>query len=464
MLVVLTNHPHGQEVPVLTIASAVDRIKSELDRFLPEARLRRLVNELGGTRRDRVLTPAVTTQLFFQQVLHGNTAITHLRHLSGRDFTASGYCQARGRLPVGFFHRLSQAVVERCRHEQPPRRWRGLRLVLIDGTSFSMPDTDELRETFGQPSGQADGCGFPVAHVLAVVEADTGYLLRARVAPMNTHDSAALANADTILERGDLVIADRGFSSFVHLARLHQRGIHALFRVHQRQIVDFRPHRRHATPTMTDAETAGRPRSRWLKRLGKHDQIVEYLKPARKPDWMNASDYAALPETLAVRELRFRVGIPGCRVRSITIVTTLLDARRYPAKVVARLYQRRWQIEVDFRHLKQTLNMEVLHCQSVPGVVKELLVFVAVYNLVRRVMVEAARRQGLEPRRISFVDALRWLRSAKSGHAMPTLLVIPERPIRFEPRVRKRRPKQYPLMKRPRAELKQELLRHGVAA
>lgn len=196
-----------------------------------------------------------------------------------------------------------------------PRRWRGLRLVLIDGTSFSMPDNEELRETFGQPSGQAEGCGFPVAHLLAVVEADTGYLLRARVAPMNTHDSAAMASADAILERGDLVIADRAFSSFAHLARLRQRGLHALFRVHQRQIVDFRPHRRYVTAAMTDTEAAGLPRSRWLKRWAKHDQVVEYLKPARQPDWMDADDYAALPEALPVRELRFRVGIPGCRVR-----------------------------------------------------------------------------------------------------------------------------------------------------
>lgn len=120
MLVVLTNHPHGQEVLVSTIASALDRIKSELDRFVPEAVVRRLLNDLAGDRRDRVLTPAVTTHLFLQQVLHGNTAITHLRHLSGRDFTASAYCQARGRLPVEFFRRLRHAVVERCRAEQPP--------------------------------------------------------------------------------------------------------------------------------------------------------------------------------------------------------------------------------------------------------------------------------------------------------------------------------------------------------
>jgi len=203
------------------------------------------------------------------------------------------------------------------------------------------------------------------------------------------------------------------------LARLRQRGVHALFRRHQRQIVGFRPHRRHATPTMTDAEAKGLPRSRWVKRLGKHDQLVEYLKPTQRPAWMSAAEYAALPAVLRVRELRFRTGLCAGGTRSITIVTTLLDANRYSAKRLAWLDRQRRRIEVDLRHLKQTLTMDVLHCQTVPGLVKELLMFVIVYNLVRRVMAKAARRQGAEPRRISFIDTMRWLRDDKPGQPMP---------------------------------------------
>ncbi len=114
-------------------------------------------------------------------------------------------------------------------------------------------------------------------------------------------------------------------------------------------------------------------------------------------------------------------------------------------------------METSLRHLKQTLGMDVLHCQTVPGVIKELLVFVTVYNLVRRVMVEAARQQKVQPHRISFVDALRWLRTARPGDAVPILIVNPERSGRYEPRVRKRRPKSYPLMTQPRRELKKKL-------
>ena len=101
--------------------------------------------------------------------------------------------------------------------------------------------------------------------------------------------------------------------------------------------------------------------------------------------------------------------------------------------------------------------MDVLHCHSVEGVLKEMTLFVLICNLVRRVMQEAGRRQKVVPERISFVDALRWLRQAQPGDKLPPLLVNPLRPGRYEPRVRKRRPKQYPLMKRPRKQLRKEL-------
>jgi hypothetical protein len=155
------------------------------------------------------------------------------------------------------------------------------------------------------------------------------------------------------------------------------------------------------------------------------------------------------------------VRIPGRRPRVITIVTTLLDPKKYPAKELARWYEKRWQVEVNLRHLKETLGMDVLRCTTFVGVIKEMLMFVMVYNLVRRVMGEAARRQGVAPNRISFVDALRWLKEARPGDDLPRLKVNPERPGRYEPRVRKRRSKQYGLMTKPRAVLKKALSRQS---
>ena len=138
-------------------------------------------------------------------------------------------------------------------------------------------------------------------------------------------------------------------------------------------------------------------------------------------------------------------------------MTTLLDAERYSLSRLAELFRNRWEIETNFRHLKTTMKMDVLKCKTVDGVLRELHVFALIYNMVRQVMLEAACRQRVDVRRISFIDALRWLQSAEPGDDLVKLVVNPHRPNRLEPRVRKRRPKPYPLMTKPRRQLKKEL-------
>jgi hypothetical protein len=179
---------------------------------------------------------------------------------------------------------------------------------------------------------------------------------------------------------------------------------------------------------------------------------------------MTAEEYARLPDSIVVREVRYTITEPGRRTRVVTLVTTLLDPERYSAQELARLFGLRWQVETNLKHLKQTLGMDVLRCTTVEGVLKELTLFVLVYNLVRRVMCEAGRRQDVLPDRISFIDAWRWLRHACPGDALPNLVVNPLRPGRWEPRVRKRRPKEFPVMKRPRDVLRKELRTKKVAA
>lgn len=208
----------------------------------------------------------------------------------------------------------------------------------------------------------------------------------------------------------------------------------------------------------------GRPRSRWLKRLGYHDQLVEYRRQSDIPKWMSCDEYQALPDHLIVRELRYRLPRRGYRTQCINLVTTLVDADRYPAPELAELYGQRWQIETNLRHLKQTLGMDVLKCKSVDGILKEALVFGIVYNLVRLTMLKAGRRQQTMPDRVSFIDALRWLCHASPGQPLRELLVNPLRPHRFEPRVVKRRLDTYLLMKQPRAELRKRLQKQQHAA
>lgn len=219
-------------------------------------------------------------------------------------------------------------------------------------------------------------------------------------------------------------------------------------RVNPCVIIDFTPGRPHTHPKSAKP-VKGRPRSRWVRAAGKYDQVVDWLRPA-------GVAYAELPASLRVREVRYRVEAAGFRTREVTLVTTLVDAVAYPAEAWASLDRRRWEVEVPFRNLKTTMKMDVLRCKTVDGIRKELAVYALAYNLTRLSVLEASRRQGVAVSRVSFVDALRWLaRTAVRGwFGLPTLVVNPARPDRVEPRVRKRRPKAYPLMTKPRRELK----------
>ena len=446
---------------VHSILDAVRRIKSDVAAHLRAAAIEETCREIGYTWRERRLGPVATVHAFLLQVLHGNTACDHVPRLAGGEFTGEAYSQARKRLPLELFDRLLARVLEAfgaC-HDQA-ERWHGHRIWLLDGSSCSMPDTPALQKEFGQPGGQRQGCGFPVAHLLILFHAGTGMLQKMIVAPLRTHDLKDAWKTHAELKPGDVLLADRGFCSYAHLAQFVQSGLHGVFRLHQKVIVDFRIGRMHVPPSppypkMKQAQ--GLPRSRWVRWLGHCDQRVEYFKPRTRPKWISAEDYRALPQSIEVRELRYQVTQPGFRTRQIVLVTTLLDAVEYPAADLAQLYLDRWRIEVNIRHLKQTLGMDVLRSKTVAGVEKELRMLALVYNLVRLVMWEAAQRQKTPVDRISFVDALRWLVSVRPGEQLATLVVNPLRPGRVEPRVRKRRPKQYPLMQRPRNQLKKSL-------
>ena len=450
---------------MVTILPALRKVRKDLAGLLDRKAVEQACRDLGYTWRKRRLDPYATLHLFILQVLHRNTAMTHLPHLAGEWFTSSAYCQARQRLPLAVFERVVNSFTRATVSTQDATtgdagRWRGHRVMLIDGSTFSMPDTWELQAYFGQPGAQRRGCGFPVAHLLAMIDADTGFLHDVIVSPLRTHDMARAADLHPKLSAGDVVVADRGFCSYAHLALLSQENLHAVLRMHQRQIVDFHPHR------LSSAEIAGTgiPTSRWVRRLGRCDQLVEWRKPEARPKWMTAEQFAALPEKLVVREIKWRVRAPGCRVRKVTLVTTLLDAERYPAGEIAKLYGLRWQVEVDLRDLKTTLGLDVLKGQKVDTVLKEVQVYALVYNLVRLVTVQAARRQRVQPHRISFIDALRWLQPGKLDLPLPELIVNPQRTDRIEPRCLKRRPKQYPRMTRPRRELHKRLRKRRDAA
>ena len=337
------------------ILAAITQIKSEFARFLTADHIRSVCRAVGHAWRERVLDPVTTVHLFVLQILHGNTACPHVPRLGAVDCTGEAYCQARARLPLRVLRTLLLFVRQCLRGSEllDDGRWHGHRTFLTDGSSLSMSDTPELQKEFGQPGRQAPSCGFPVMHVLAMFHAATGFLLNVFASPLRTHDMSRVGQLHPDLAAGDVLVGDRAFCSFAHLALLAARQVFGVFRAHQKQIVDFRPHRRTASSQSRKRGDKGLPTSRWLKRLGKHDQLVEYPKPKQRPDWLTAEEYAALPDAIQVRELRYTIAVSGRRTRVVTIATMLLDPERYPKADVAELYGQRWQIETNFRHLKQ---------------------------------------------------------------------------------------------------------------
>jgi hypothetical protein len=446
---------------MVSITSALSSINSSpLSLFAP-GRVEQLAREHGHAFRDSPLGPAQTVAMFMRQVIAGNVSLTETCRIAGSQVSPQAYCRARQRLPLAVLHGLFGDLQDRLAPETrcDAHLWHGHRVMLVDGSSFSTPDTPELRTHFGAASGQAPGCGFPVAHLLVLFCASTGLLLNVWASPRNTSDVGLTDEAHLLMEEGDVLVGDDSFSGYGHIASLVARGLHGVFPVHHLRKVDFRPGRAHCAGGKGGGKraVAGRVKSGWIMSLGKRDQVVEYFKPKQCPTRMSREQFEALPESVRVREIRRRVRLPTGRRVTVTVVTTLLDAERYPADEVVGLRLRRWEVETNLAHLKTTMKLDVLRSRSVEGTLKELAVIALIYNLVRVVMLGAARAQGADVRRISFKDAYEWLRHARAGEALPGLRVNPHRPERLEPRCRKRRPKQYDLMNKPRAELRREL-------
>jgi hypothetical protein len=454
-----------------SITRALARIKQDLGQFLPEESITDACGKAGHVWRERKLGPVATVHLFVLQVLAFNTAMTHLRHLAGDlagwPVKAAAYCKARKRLPLAALQQLlresSAAMREALTSAAGDGPWCGLRAFLVDGSSTITPDTPALQKAFTQPKGQKKGCGFPVPKLLALFDAFTGLVVEMLTFPLYTHEQSRVWKLHPFLKAGDLLVADCGFCSFVHLAMLAGRGVYACFRMHQRQIVDFRPHRKDRS-RCAKGRRKGRPTSVFVRRLGKHDQVVRWRKPETRPKWISDDQWESLPESLDVREVRYDIPRRGQRTLCVTIATTLLDPLLYPREKIAELYHVRWRVETHFAELKTTLKMRMLKSKTEEGVRKELAVYCLVYNLVHAIMTKAALRQGVTPDRVSFLDAVRWLLCAAPGEDLPDLVVNPHRPGRHEPRVVKDRRSTYAHMTRPRAELRKALKNQAVAA
>lgn len=396
--------------------------RSHARNVLPDSALDQLLRRLNLRWRERLLTPVRVLRLFLLQILGSNTSITHLRQLSGIDFAPASYCEARARLSLRLLRHLLHWTAEEARALCGTRAFGG-RIIAADCTSVSMSDTPSLRERFGLPLSKniKAGVSYPILKLATLIDLTTGCILRMITTPLYVHEASGVLRLARFIRAGDIVLGDRAFCTYVHFCLLGARGAFGCFRLHQMR-----------KPKGTRTERWARP------------QIV--------PKWIDRVFFLALPAFIDVRIVSYRIARPGFRTHHVVLATTLLDERLWPDERLAALYGHRWQIETCFGHLKTTMNMCVLKCRTLVGVKRELLMYQITYNLVRLTMLRYAIRSGIRVGRVSLIDAMRWLMMRLIGlPGVRELIINPERPGRYHPRVRRRRMKEYDLLTEPRA-------------
>ena len=364
------------------------------------------------------------------------------------------YCRARAKLSLPALRRLvAESAGQLERDADESWLWKSLHAKLVDGFTFTMPDTPENQEVFPQSNTQRAGVGFPIARACTVVSLATACVCDMAIGPYKgkqTGENALLRNMLDTFNEGDVAVFDRYYCSFMMLAMLLLGGVHVCARLHQRRASDFR---------------------RGCQ-LGKDDHLITWDRPVR-PAWMSEEQYDRIPETLTLRELRFDVTVPGRRTGAITVVTTLTDPEAYSAEDIAELYGLRWNVELDIRDIKQTLSLDHVRCKTPWMVRRELWVTLLAYNLIRKVIATSAVVHNKQPRRLSFTLTCQTVLASwtllstgsfRNSHRLWVAALmsiaaheVPNRPGRIEPRVLKRRRHRYPLMQCPRDQLRKEL-------
>lgn len=370
------------------------------------------------------------------------------------------YCRARAKLLEDALRALTVEIGGEVEQQaEPAWLWKGLHAKLVDGFTFTMPDTPANQAEYPQPSSQKRGVGFPMARACAILSLATACGLDLAIGPYSgkeTGETALLRSLLGSFSEGDLLVADRYYCSFLMIALLLQRRVHVCARLHQRRRADFRRGRR----------------------LGPDDHLITWTKPPR-PEWMDEATYAAIPDSLTLREIRYCVVVPGRRVQVLTVVTTLLDAETYSRQDIAKLYGFRWNSELDIRSIKQALNLSHVRCKSPEMVRRELWTILLGYNLIRTTAAAAAVLHDKQPRQVSFTGTCQYVlaswstfttgpRAADEVLARCQVLLkqiaqceVANRPGRIEPRELKRRRHGYKLMQEPRPALRARLVKRN---
>lgn len=430
------------------------QLQQHLRDFLPAPLLSS--EDEGPNSRERVFSLRLTFECFLWQMLKPQTscrevvrqvqALFRLHNRGAVDEGDSAYVQARQRLPRQRLEKALAATAQAAdRRVGPLGLLQGRPIKVADGSTTQLADTAKNQARYPQPTSQKKGCGFPVLKFVALFSLTSGTILNVILGSLRHHDLRLFHRLWEQLKKGDILLGDRAWGEYTTLAGLPRQGVDVVARLHARRKVDFRK----------------------AQRLGKNDGLFLWTKGGQQSEILSASQWALLPAQITVRIIRFTATLRGFRSRRITLVTTLLDPKLYPAQELAGLYARRWRLELCLRDLKTTLGMEQLRCKSPDMAEKELLAYLIAHNLIRGVIAQAVAAYQVELERVSFkgsVDALRQYSAAIAqarNAKMRRLLwkdlllnlardLVPHRPNRTEPRAVKRRPKPYPLLNRPR--------------
>ena len=443
-------------------AANLNQLEELLQGFLPAALFDPASQ--GAHSRERIFSLARTMWCFFWQVLDSNRscravlrqvqALFVLKRGPHLDENTSAYCQARSRLPLQPFQKgllASATTADQLAHGLG--RLAGRPVKVADGSTLLLADTPQNQAAYPQPSAQQPGCGFPIMKLVLLFSLASGAIWAVAKANKYSSERGLFRTLWDCLCLGDILLLDRGFGDYPTLAGTQRRGVDVLARLHQSRKADFRK----ALP------------------LGPQDGLFVWKKSSRRPNYLCPEEWDQLPPTLRVRIIRFAIQAPGFRPKRISLVTTLLDPQLYSAQALAHLFLQRWRMELCLDDLKTTLGMEHLRTKSPSMVQKELYAFLVAHNLIRCLMAHAAEQFQVDLLRVSFkgsIDALLAFSAAMARTRQPwrkrklldQLLrilatdLIPLRPNRREPRVRKRRPKDYPLMHLPRSTYKRLFL------
>lgn len=388
-------------------------------------------------------------------LLDAATVVRHSRTRSPQDVDTGNYCRARAKLSVALLRRLTVQVGNAWEEEAPAAwRWHGRHVVVVDGFTVTLPDTPENQQAYPQPSTQKPGLGCPLVGAVVLLGLATAALQGLALGPYQGKETGETALFRTLLDLlppGTIVWADRFYCSYFLVALLQALGVDVVVRLHQCRAGNFRRGRR----------------------FGPNDHLVTRPKPER-PDWMDEEWYAAIPNSIQVREVHKKVTQPGYRVRDLIVVTTLLEVEDYPTEDIADLDHERRLVELDIRAIKASLKMDTLRCLTPFLVEQEIWTHFLAYNLIRRVAAQAAQRQGVPARSVSFTASLQvvlgaWSKLTEATAAEQAEMArkllrclgkekVGHRPGRCEPRALKRRPKKQKLLTKPRAKARAELL------